>query len=469
MLHLGRATAWGIGLLQPVGIDIKRHFLFLAMNGSGKTTALITAVSEWKGSAFVIDPKAQIVNALADHDKKIWFVLDPSGISNAGKRININFLDCIKEAIERNGEAAAALWASRLSEALIRTPSGSKSPFFYDVPRQFVAGLILHIMSTYEERCHNLVFLRHLIVHGFVIVDDDGKQVTPEEAQQLLLLNMADNPAYGGVISGSAKAMMEAQSDTLGNLRATLLDQTKFIDSPNVQDVLINSDFSLADLKTHNDVVLAFTASIYSMQEELSSLSRLLTNMVAYTFESVQQKNGQCLAIVDELPSQGYNRTFETMLAVSRSMGLTLIAVSQNIELLKKHYPNSYKSFVGEADGVAWMGGNHEDNQKMLSYLLGVTTHPQKKRGHQTQKPSIKVMDEEQVKRYLDPDSDRMIVTFAGRKSEQLRNDPHYKALSVFKYAVDPEFGDRFPRNITRWIVSRIRSFKSKLKAISQK
>ena len=96
--------------------------------------------------------------------------------------------------------------------------------------------------------------------------------------------------------------------------------------------------------------------------------------MTAYTFDAVTKKKGQCLTIVDELPSMGYNPTFEVMLAVARSKGQSFIGVAQNIELMKLHYPNSYKSFIGEADFVLWMGGNHPDNAQFLSQRLGKKT-----------------------------------------------------------------------------------------------
>lgn len=456
-VHLGRATALGLGMLQPMGIHIRRHMFILAMTGTGKTTALITMIALWCGSAFIIDPKAQIVDALYKQDKKRkWFVFDPDNMS-AAQSVSINFIDCIKEAMESHGQEAAVLWAMRIAEALIVTPSGSKTPYFYDVARQFVSGLILHIMSYHPEDDHHLPFMRDLIVHGYRVYADDGKEETQgDEAHALLLKIMSQNSAFGGVISGAVSALESAGGETGGNVRSTLQDQTKFLDLPNVRAKLTRSDLSLRDLKRRKDMVLAFTGSIYSIREELSRLSRLLTNMIAYSFEAEPKKNGQCLMIVDELPSQGYNATIEVLLAVARSMGITFVGVSQNVELMKKHYPNSWKSFIGEADCTFWMGSNHPDNAELLSKLLGkktiVETDSYSGRRHYRE---VNVMEPEQSARFLDPNSNNLIVTRAGARALKLKNDPYFKSLPVWQYAPDPDHKETWPRRLSRFLFAR--------------
>ena len=163
---LGRAYAFGIGLLQPVGIKVSRHLFMYAMTGAGKTTLLISIMSTWTNSAFVIDPKSQITNALASHDWRDWVVFDPYGISDF-ESASFNAFDCLKAAMERDGEDAAVLWALRIAQALIVTPPGSRSPFFTDTARGFLAGLILHVLTVHPESDHNLPFVRDLIVHGY--------------------------------------------------------------------------------------------------------------------------------------------------------------------------------------------------------------------------------------------------------------------------------------------------------------
>lgn len=451
---LGRAFAWGLGLLQPVGLKVERHLFMYAMTGAGKTTALITILSTWRNSVLCIDPKAQITNTLFRHDWRKWFVLDPYGISLAVSAC-FNAIDCIKEAMERDGPKAAVLWAIRIAQALIITPSASRTPYFTDTARGFLVGVILHVVSFHPEEEHNLPYIRRLLANGYRIFDENtGKEeTTSEEAQQLLLRAMRNNPAFDGAIAGAAAAMASASSDTGGNIRSTLQEQTKWLDIPAVRDVLCSTTIPLSELKTRNDVVFSLTAPVLSIREELAPLCRLLTNMTAYTFEAVKKKNGQCLTIVDELPSQGYNETFEVMLAVARSYGQTVLSISQNVELMKKAYPKSWATFSGEADAVFWMATNHNDTAAYLAQTLGRKSHVTKDpySGRKNYR-EVAVMDTDQIKRFLSPGSNNLIVTRAGARALKLKNEPYFKALPIWKYAADPDHKEAFFRRIMRKI-----------------
>ncbi len=457
-IHLGRAYGWGFGLLQPIGIKVKRHLFMIAMTGSGKTTALKTMLATWKGSAFGIDAGGQITDSLCEHDPhRQWFIFDPDGISNH-KSININFFDIIKEAIKRErNEDVAVKWASRIAFALVVIPSGSKSPYFYDVSREFLAGLILHVLTHHAEEDHHLPFVRDVIVHGYPMFDEKNKKLTiGNEAHELLFKIMSENSAFNGFIAGGVSALQSASGETGGNVRSTLQAETRLLDFPNVRAHLMHSDISLSSLKTRDDIVLMFIASIYSLREDLSRLSRLLTNMIAYIFNDIREYKGLCLLIADELPSQGYNPTVEVILSTSRNDKLVFLGACQSVEQMRGIYKNTNNSFIGESDATFWMGGNHPDNAQLLSRILGKKTIVEKDRytGRKTYR-QVSIMESEQVTRYLDPDSDELIVTLASGRALKLKNDPHFKALSVRRYAADPDHKETLLRRITRFFFCR--------------
>ncbi|CAA0107121.1 Conjugal transfer protein TraG [Halioglobus japonicus] len=451
-IFIGRAYSHGLGLLQPVSLDVKRHLMFYAMTGSSKTTSIISMIAAWHSSAIVIDPKSQIINALADRDWRQWYTFAPY----AEESDYFNPLDVIKEAMAREGRQAAVRWALRIAEAIIVTPSGSRTPYFTDVSRQYLAALILHVLTVHPENEHNLPFVRDLIVNGYTVHDEFGRLIsTAEEAQTMLLQAMMNNAAFD-VIAGGAHTLVSASGETGGNVVSTLQEQTKWLDIPEVRAVMRTSTFSLSWLKTRNDVVIALAAPIFSLRQELAPLSRLMTNLTAYTFEAVQEKKGLCLAIWDELPSQGYNATLEVMLAVMRSMGLIVVAIAQNVELMKKHYPQSWKSFSGEADATIWAGGNHQDSVEHLRLLLGRKTLVEKdpytgRKSHR----DVDVMTADQIRRFLDPDSGNVIVTRAGARPLKLKAPYYFKELPVWQYAPDPDHKEALLRRLSRFLFDR--------------
>jgi len=451
MILLGRAYGLGFGLLQPVGSTISRHLFYTAMTGSGKTTMLASMLSCWRGSAFVIDVNGDITDILGEHDSRTFLSFDL--VPNSGRKsVSINVFDIVKEARKREGEGAEVRWAARIAEALITTPSGARSPYFYDVGRQFLTGLILHVLTKYPEDCHHLPFVRDLIIHGQRITDDNGKELTKgKDAQTLLLRLMSRNQAFGGVVAGAAAAMVSASGETVGNARSTLQEQTQFLDYPDVRARIKHSSIKISELKTRDDIVLTFNASLHSFREEISNLKRLITNIIVYTFEAVKEKKGDCLFVIDELPSQKYNPALEVVLAAGRSTSLLFCGLAQNLEQMQQHYPHCWKSFVGEADVTYWMGGNHPDNNAYLSQALGQKTIIEKDPvSGRKEYRQVSTMEPEQVARFLDPDSNNLIVTRAGKRALKLKYDPYFTALPVSAYAADPEHGDTFLRSLTR-------------------
>ena len=446
-VFIGRASYHGIGLLQPVGLSVKRHLMLYAMTGSSKTTSIITMIATWRGAVFLVDPKGQVVFALAEQDWRTWHVIAPGEKNSAC----INFFDVIKEMMKRYGRDAAVRWSLRLAEALIITAAGAKNPYFTDVARQFLAALILHVLTKHPEQDHNLPFVRDLIINGYLVFDDFKNLIsTPEEAQTLLFRAMLENDAFE-IIAGGAQALISASGETAGNVRSVLQEQTKWLDMPDARAVLRHSTISLSDLKTRDDTVVALAASIFSVREGFAAFVRALTNFTAYTFEAVPERKGLCLAVLDELPSAGYNAAIEVSLAVLRSMGMVVVAISQSIELMRKTYPKSYKSFSGEADATIWAGGNHQENVEHLSQLLGrrsiVEKDPYSGRKHYR---DVDVMTPDQLRRFLHPDSGNIIVTRAGDRPLKLKAPYYFKELAVWQYAADPDHREALLRRFSR-------------------
>ncbi|MCJ8275007.1 MAG: type IV secretory system conjugative DNA transfer family protein, partial [Psychrosphaera sp.] len=432
-VFLGRAYGLGVGWLQPVGIPVTRHIFCLAITGGGKTTWLISCLATWKGSAWLIDPKGQVSFALKDKDSRTWVVLAPYD-ENTDKW---NPFDDLKAAMKREGISAGVKWATRIAASLIVTPSGSRSPYFTDMARSFVTSLILHILTFHDEKCHTLGYMRQLIIHGYIVKNDDGSlDSTPEESRALLFKMMMGIESFNGAIAGGAAGLQSASGETSGNVMSTLQEQTKWLDLPSVAAMLETTTRPLSDLKTRDDIVLSFCAPVLSIREELAPLTRLLTNMTAYTFESVKDKKGQCLTIVDELQAQGYNQTIEVVLPVGRSYGQTFIGIAQDLEGMKNAYPKTYQAFMGNADATLWMGSAHPENLNHLSKLLGTTALKEKdKRTGRTSYRTVSVLEPDQVGRLLTPESGTIIVTRAGKRAMRLKNDPYFSALPITHYS----------------------------------
>jgi len=463
-LFLGRASLSDIPVLMPLGAQIETHAFLYGKSGSGKTALLLSIVSLWKGSCFLIDAKnGEISETLAPYDKRrTWYVISPYSPDTSAC---FNVFDLIKEEIERNGGdiGIAVKWAMRISEALIRMPPDSKQPYFYLTPQAFLAGVILLVLLTHHEEEHNLVVVYKLIVNGYRVYDDDGSEIdtTEDERMELLFRALDRVSALDDAVRESTKAFSVASGDTKTSLYSTLFSQLQFLSIPSVKAILRSTTIPLSQLKTRDDVVLSFTASLFSIREELSPLSRLLTNMIAYSFESVpdELKRGQCLTVVEEMNAQGYNPVWEVTLPAARSNGQTVLGCSQNVEFMRNAYPRTWATFTGEADIVYWLSCSHKETKSFLADELGEKTiiEQNKYSGHKSYR-DVKVMSPEQVGRYLKPQkggTGHLIITRAGKRALKAYSDPYFKALSVLRYAKSKVHKEPLMRRLMRLLFDR--------------
>lgn len=457
---LGRAYGAGLPLIPPVGIKYQRHLFAVAMSGAGKSVFLTTFLALFNGSAFVIDPKGQISQALYKADRRTWRVFDPYDLCADIASVSFNVFDVIKARVEEQGQDIAVYWADKIAQALIATPEDSKNGYFYDTARSFLKGVILHVLSAHEQEHQNLPYVRDLITQGYAVdrpEEYEGANLA-EVSQALLLQAMSDNPAFGSVVKGSVAALHSASGETAGNVLSTLFELTQWLDNPLIRKYLYHSDINLAELKTRDDWVLSFVAPVLSLKNELAPLARLLTNMTAYLFEVTVEKKGQCLLLVDEFPSLGHNAIFEFLLPVARGYGITFFGITQDLELLKKSYPKSWEGFLGNSDVTLWMASNHQLTLEYLSKCLGRRRiHEYDYSTHKHISRDIDVASPEQVRRFLNSDSGRMIATRAGARPLRLVNEPHYKALPVWSYFPDRDHREPILRRITRRIFGKAR------------
>lgn len=456
---MGTVWFYGLRIYQPIGVKLTKHATIIAGTGSGKSSSVSVSIAHWNGSVFMLDPTGVIENAIRKFDKRQWVVFEPYSDTTA----QLNPFDNIKAAMKREGEDIAVKWAYRLGESFISTPKDSKQPYFTEASRGMFVGLILHVLTTFPEETHNLGTVRDLIVHGYRVYDEDGSlESSPEEARAVLYKLMRDNPAFGGAVAGASSSFINAGDETRANLESTLQSCTKVLDIPSVRHFFAKTTLPLSALKTRSDVVFSLNVPLYSLREELKDLARLIQNLVCYTFESVKQRKGTCLFVCDEVQAQGYNACLEISLPVSRSQGLYVVVISQDLEGLKAAYPKTFGNFIGAADVVMWMGTAHQHNLAMLNQILGKKTLIQKdKRTGATQHREVDVMTPEQIGRFLNPDKGNMIVTRAGKRAMRLKIDPYFKALPIWRYSPDPDHKEPLLRRIMRLVLSPILYFKS--------
>lgn len=449
-IFLGRVSLFGIPLFQPVGIDgdTGRHITMIAGTGSGKTTHLMTMLGLHDGNMFVIDCDAQMYNALKRRQGdggngilgkgKDVFILDPYNQSGTGVSACWNPIEEIDAAVEQHGENMAVDAAISLSHSLIRIVD-TKNEWVYTGAREFMTGLILYVWRYSPPGQRNLLRLRELLTRG--LEDDDLAEF---DSFEVLIEAMKMKDDFGGKIAEGAASITSKAGDK-NYSRESAIDQTSWISIPQIAKTLTHSDFRCRDLKT-KDTSLFIVAPITDIRGKLSGWVRAITIMTMEAFQKTPGKpKNPCLFAIDEMPSLGKIDLLVDASAVFRKYKVRLITITQDIEKLRKAYPDEWKGFLGGSECVIWMANEEPETLDFLSRKLGKSTRKAHRglwsliRNKPSQNEDRGLMDEEQLSRFLGND---IIVTRYSNRPLKLKHAPYYSELPVYYYEADKNFGD---------------------------
>lgn len=480
---LGGFGYYGFRLLQPLGFKGERHLSMVAGTGTGKTTLLITMLGLHQGNAFVVDPKGQITKIIARRRGmgargikgmgKDVHILDPYGILKNHCSASWNAMDELTRVEKREGRDGVVKYAMKMAEGIV--PIEGDKPYFPKTAREFLQGLILHVYTTEPTNKRNMIRVRDLITRGYADeVKAAGIKIPPNIPDfpfRYLLDEMQANQDFGGVIA-NAGATMANTGRSYGDVLSTARSAMKFFDMPEIRAISRHSDFSLEDLKT-GDLDLFICAPTGAIREELRTWFRLITVVSLDLFEKIPGNlSNPTLFAIDEMPSLGHIEAIAVSAPVMRGYGVRLLAITQDLEKLKKSYPQDWRGFLGNSDVTYWMGTNEYETGKFLSDYLGEGTVKTRtsfwnpfSRRNQAERA---LMTTDQVMQVLAPHKSNMILTRFGKRPLRVKSMPYFKELPVWFYEADAEHKETRPRRLTRRLVSLILKGRPQLPAPAQ-
>lgn len=470
---LGGLGYYGVRLFQPLGVKGERHLAMVAGTGSGKTTFLITMLGLHRGNAFVIDPKAQIAKVIArrrgqgtdsvEGMGKDVHILDPNGIAKGHKSSHWNALDELAVMEQRHGRKAVGRFVRKIAAALVLHVKGEK-PYFPKSARAIVRSVILYVYAFEPAEKRNMLRVRQLLTQGFMQEMIEQGATHAEAAEKgfdcfLVEMTQAEDKDFGEAIRNGAKTILDS-GRSKGDVLSTAREALDIFDINEIAELSSRSDFSLLDLKIGN-TDLFVCAPVGDIRDTYAGWFRLLTSMAIDLFEQNEHAmDHKTLFAVDEMPSIGYIQPIAESAAVMRSYGVQLLAITVDLGLLKRTYPDEWGTFLGGADAVYWMANKHQETLDYLAKDLGEATITKRDRPwykawmiwRRWYKSTDKhpVMTPEQLAKVLAPHKENMITTRYGKRPLLVKTMPYYKELPVAFYEPDPDHKETPARATTR-------------------
>ncbi|WP_428409085.1 type IV secretory system conjugative DNA transfer family protein [Hyphococcus sp.] len=435
-----------------LGVCDDRHIMTIAGSRAGKgRSVIIPNMCLYPGSVVVIDPKGDLATVTAARRGKgsdtsegmgqAVYVLDPfmAARGNAEQyRAAFNPIDAIDPDGE-DGRDDAAL----LADALI-IPSHVEA-HWTDAAKLWITGLILHVASLEDENARTLLEVRARLTGN-------------EEALTRTLAEMSCSDRCGGAIARAANTLIAMSDRERSSVLSTAIVQTDFLDSPAMAKVLSHSDFTLADIKnTPCTIYLSLPAG------RMGTHSRWLRLMIALTIEAMERNRARpehpALIIMDEFHVLGPMSVIERAAGLIAGFGVRLWPVLQDLTQLKRDYPESWETFLGNAGLTQWFGLNDLTTLEYLSKRLGQTTLESVSQGEismaqaangysgkSTTRQVVDLMSAEEIGRYFSRQSGRQLVLWPGTDPIALsRTDYDRDAHFMGKFDPDPAYEQPAP------------------------
>lgn len=465
-IFLGRPwTAFG-GRSWPVGISTEKHMVTIAGTGSGKSTgALIPNLCLHEGPVLCIDPKGELARITARQRRKRRgreprpvYILDPFRIAGQGESDSYNPFDEMAWAAIKNPERVVS-FAARIAEALVKDAS-QKDPYFDNAAKSVLAGLVLYVYVHEPEEQRTLVRVRELLTEGYAegyaeavregLLDKDDTRF------DFLITKMKSvrKEPYGEAIARAAGTVDGMSAGQRDSVLTTAQEHTAWLDNP-VMAKVVRGDAGSGKLRL--DDLREWRISIYvclpitAITGEGSRWLRLLVLMFieVMMFDSENAPNPPVLLAIDEFPSLGKIDRIEVIGPLMRSYGVRLWVVGQDISQFKDVYPETWTSFIGNAEAVQFMGTNHPSSVDFISDLLGhhvVETGM----GTQARKEAHPLMDRDQVSRFLAKHRGNQIIWFGSRRPMKLKICPYFQYLMPWYYDPDRRYKESLWRRFLR-------------------
>ena len=445
------------GLKRPVGIDTEKHMVTIAGTGSGKSTAgLIPNLCVYPGSVLCIDPKGELAKITAfrrsiggDGVKGMGgglAVIDPYHLFGEDSPSYNPFGEM--ERIGVRDEDGVVSFAGEIAKALVKPGAGE--PYWDNAARTLINGLVLFIFMHEPKERRHLVRLRELLVEGDVAAFEAGLQagsfkrgeITPFDCL-LERMKQVRSERYGHIIAGSASSITMMGPNQMGSVLTTAQEHTGFLDNPAIQKVCQKSDLYLSDLKKDQwSVYVCLPLNAFSGPEG-RWLRMFVLLFIDAMIRNPERPRFPVLLAIDEFPSLGRIDGIELVAAGLRSYGVRLWAVGQDISQFKAVYPDTWTGFIGGAEAVQFMGTNHPPTIDFLTDLLG-EHEITKDMGEGARVQTRRLLERDQVARFLNKESKNQIVWFGRRRPMRLKIAPYYEYLPWWYYDPDARFGEKW-------------------------
>jgi len=313
---------------EPLFYSGEGHLMTIAPTGAGKgVSSIIPALLTYPGSVIVIDPKGENYAVTARRRREMGqrvVLLDPMKMTGANCYDSLNPLDLID--IKKSGVEDDA---ATLAELIVTNWKSDRYPFFENITRQLITGMILFIAEQFPKASRNIGEIRFQL-----------NQI--EKAMSVMLhgmrLSKLEEVKYASRILTKAEPKVRASIISTAQCHLGFLRGGQTLEATN---------HSTLDI---NDVTNGEPLSIYIVipPDKLESHSQLLRLWIGTLMSAIIRRRepakSQTLFILDEAAQLGPLDQLRQAVTLLRGYGVQTWSFWQDMSQLKRLYPNDWET-----------------------------------------------------------------------------------------------------------------------------
>ncbi|KQN01806.1 hypothetical protein ASE85_21685 [Sphingobium sp. Leaf26] len=388
---------------KAIGHSDDRHIITIAGSRSGKgRSGIIPNLHLWPGSCVVTDPKGENASRTAvvraKRERHRVAVIDPNGAADVpdGLRMSFNALDLIDADADDAIDLAAAI-----GDAVMIDSGDGKDIHWVESTRQIFEAVLLHVATSEFGPRRSLVRVRQLLTIGdpehadalyaerVAKKGDEAVDVSPFDALWLQMSSsIASNRAVRDVIAGAANSIRDMGENERGSVLSTARRNTKFIDSPWLQSCLDGSAgrcLDIDELKNSKGGLTVYLCLPARFIPTHARFLRLMLNLMLYRMEAQGLDQPRCghpvLFVLDEFAALGRLDVIEKAAGLMAGYGVKLWPILQDLGQLKRHYKESWETFLGNAGVLQFFANADLTTLDWLSKRIGQTELIRETRG----------------------------------------------------------------------------------------
>lgn len=378
---------------HEVGHIDDRHVVTVAGSRGGKgVSCIVPNLRRWPGSCMVLDPKgenatltATIRAAMQGHQVA---VIDPAGVANVPDHLRASFnpLDLI------DGQADDAIdIAAAIGDALMIDSGDGKDVHWTESARQIIEALILYVAINETGAFRSLVRVRQLLTKGeperAAFLNEMEVETHGEKARQFSPFDAlwdsmsrieCAHEAIADIIVGASNSVRDMGENERGSVLSTARRNTKFIDSPWMRRALQGGQYAPLDidqLKASEGGLSIYLCLPARFLPTHARLLRLATNLILFRMEAQGLAQPRCghpvLMALDEFAAIGRLESIEKAAGLMAGYGVKLWTILQDLGQLKRHYKESWETFLGNAGLLQFFANSDMTTLEWLSKRLG--------------------------------------------------------------------------------------------------